>query len=139
MASVIESVCTWLKTCPSLSSLVAVPLDRLEADPVAYSVYTSPGAQTVQRYVGSGGMYRMTFILRRNAYMLDQAERTNANVFFETVADWIETKSLTGILPSLPSGKNALFVETDSVAYLVEENESGTGIYEMPCSLTYET
>ncbi|MEA4811157.1 MAG: hypothetical protein VB108_01150 [Anaerolineaceae bacterium] len=137
--SILEAVRDHLRLYQPLQNIDLFQIDKLQPDPVSYSIYSTPTQKVLQSYIGGGGMFQLQFIVRCTASMASEDTRIEANEFFDAFSDWLAEQNLKRNLPDLGIGKTAYSIETSSAGYLIQEGESGTGIYEMPCNLIYES
>jgi hypothetical protein len=73
------------------------------------------------------------------AATVEDADRLQANGFYENFADWLRDQSEAGTLPSLPTGNTALWIEALSNGFLLEASEVlTTAVYSINCRLVYE-
>lgn len=137
--TIIEAVRDYIDKCPHLDSKSGqVSVNYMGNDPIQYGIYPLPGEKVVEKYIVTGGIYEYPFALRVNASNADDYARLEAQGFFETFSDWLDEKSQSGDLPELLSGKTPMSITAQSNGYLLEQGESGTAIYEVPCKLIYE-
>jgi hypothetical protein len=68
----------------------------------------------------------------------DELERLENSGFYEAFADWLESQSLVGTLPTLGAKQTATDIQALGWAYIYEQGQSSTGVYQIQCKLTYE-
>jgi len=136
--TLIESIRTYLLTFSSLESGGLVNVDHLGQTPGEYSIIPLPGERIVESYIDGGSSREYPFAFQAVVSTSDNAERMDTNGFYEALADWFETQTESGVLPTLSAKKTATSIETTSWGYLFEEGQSDTGIYQVTCKLTYE-
>ena len=69
---------------------------------------------------------------------MDESQRLTNIGFFQAFADWLEEQTDDDNFPDLGVGKTAEKIEALDHGYLLQQGESGTGIYQVQCRLTYE-
>lgn len=107
--------------------------------PTEYAVVMLPELEKIEEYIVSGGIYGRHFLLNMRAATVEDADRLQANGFYENFADWLRDQSEAGTLPSLPSGNTALWIEALSNGFLLEASEVlTTAVYSINCRLVYE-
>ncbi|MEN6300822.1 MAG: chloramphenicol resistance protein, partial [Anaerolineaceae bacterium] len=55
----------------------------------------------------------------------------------EEFADWLESQTAAGVLPTPGTKKTAESIEATGWGYLFEQGDSDTGIYQIQCKLVY--
>jgi hypothetical protein len=83
-------------------------------------------------------MREYPFAFQSAEYTADELERLETSGFFEAFADWLESQTNAGVLPTLGAKQTALEIEATSWAYLFEQGNSETGIYQIQARLIYE-
>ena len=91
----------------------------------------------VESYINGGSLREFPFAFQSMASTADDLERLQNIGFYEAFADWLETQSLAGTLPTLGAKQTAEKIEALNWAYLYEQGESSTGVYQITCKLTY--
>lgn len=135
--TVLSAVQTYIKTYGALASNAPVLVDFLAATPTQYAIISLPGAQVVEWYINGGSEREFPFALQSMESTADDLERLENIGFFETFADWLESQTLAGTFPTLGTGKTATKIEALGWAFLYQEGESQTGIYQIQCKLSY--
>jgi hypothetical protein len=135
--SILSAVQTYIKTYGSLVSNAPVLIDFLGTDPVGYSVVSLPGPKIVEQYLNGGSKREFPFALQVMFSTADDATRLENLGFLEAFADWLESQTEAGTLPTLGSGKEAEKIEALDQAFLYEQGVSDRGIYSIQCKLTY--
>ena len=133
--SILSAVKTFIATCTSIDSPIWV--DHLGVDPIQFAIIPLPGSQIVEEYIDGGSLREYPFALQSVMSTADELERIENCGFFETFSDWLEDKTAAGTFPTLASGQTAEEIEATGWAYLYEQGESGTGMYQLQCSLIY--
>ena len=134
--TIIESLKTYLKTCPNLADGALLEVDH-NGPPIQYAIIPVPGARVLETYIDGASLREFPFAFQTAAITADDAERIDNAGFQEMFADWLETQTEAGNLPALDAGKTAESIAATSWGYLFEQGESDTGIYQIQCKLTY--
>jgi hypothetical protein len=135
--SVLSALRTYLLTYDGLKP-GAVLVDVLGSRPTEYAIIPSPGARVVEQYINGGSLRVFPFLIQSAESTADELARMENSGFYEDLADWLEEQTEAGNLPTLGAGKTAESIEAVNWAFLYEQGESGTGIYQIQCRLTYE-
>ena len=137
--TIIEALRTYINNCSYLDADSGeVSINYMSSDPIQYGIFPLPGEKLIEKYIVSGGIFEYPFALRVNASNTDDYALLETQGFFEEFSAWLEENNDSGTFPALPTGKTAIKVEAQSNGYLIEQGESGTSIYEVPCTLIYE-
>jgi hypothetical protein len=138
--SIISAIKTYLTTYASTAGLVSgalVSVDWLGPTPTQYSIVPVPGTKIVESYLDGSSLREFPFAFQAAFSTADEAERIENSGFYEAFADFFETETEAGILPTL-TNKTATKIEALGWGYLFEQGQSDTGIYQIQCKLTYE-
>lgn len=133
--SIISAVQTFIKTYTGLNGLVYV--DMVGQNPTEYAVVPIPGTRIVEKYLDNSSLREFNFAFQSVESTADDAARLGNSEFYENFADWLESQTESGTLPTMASGKTAEKIEAVTGGYLYQEGESGTAIYQITCKLTY--
>ena len=136
--SLISAVRTYLATYSGLTTGAPLWVDHLGQVPTEYGISPLAGARIVETNIDGSTVREFPFAFSSTESTADNLERLDNIGFYETFADWLENQSNAGTLPTLASGKTATKIEALGWAYLYQEGESSTGIYQIQCKLTYE-
>jgi hypothetical protein len=136
--SIIESIKTFIATYNGLQAGAALQVDQLGNTPTQYGIMPLPGARIVETYLDDGTLREFPFAINSMESTADELERINNSDFYEALADWFETQTQAGTLPTLETSKTATKIEALGWGYLFEPGDSGTGIYQIQCKLTFE-
>lgn len=136
--SLISSIKTYIAAYSQLASGAPLWVDYLGSEPTGYAIIPLPGTKVVETYLDGSSMREYPFAFQSMELTADEAERLDNNGFFEAFADWLESQSMAGTLPTLATGKTATSVEALGWAFIYEEGESQTAVYRIQCKLTYE-
>lgn len=136
--SLISSLKTYIATYPGWDDNAALLIDVLGKDPTQYAIVPIPGARIAEEYINGGSKREYPFAIQSMESNSDDSVRQAINEFYENLADWFDSQTLAGVLPSLGSGKSATEIEALGWGFLSEFGESGSGIYQIQAKLTYE-
>jgi len=135
--SILSSVKTFISTYSGLDSGAPLSSDNVGASPTWYGIYPVSGNPVIETYLDDTSRRQFPFVFRSVEYTMDELERLDNIAFFEGFAEWLETQSNAGNLPTLGSGKTPESIEAIDWAYLFEAGAT-TGIYQIRCQLIYE-
>ena len=80
----------------------ALRVDYLGEKPVEYTIEVLPCDPVVKRYLGGSTVRQYLFAFgSREFYSQERLQNIQNSAFYELLADWVETRSLSGILPEL--------------------------------------
>jgi len=136
--SMISALKTYIATYSGLDANAALLIDVLGKTPTQYALVPIPGARIVETYITGKTKREYPFAIQSMESNSDDATRTAINEFYESLADWFETQTEAGTLPTLAAGKTAESIEPLGWGFLQEFGESGVGIYQIQCKLTYK-
>lgn len=135
--TIIAAIQTYLKTYTELDDNAPVWVDALGKVATEYAISPLPGTRIVETYLNGSSLREFPFSFSSSESTADELERV-ANVgFYEAFAQWLDEQSDAGTLPTLDAGMTAEKIESTGWGYLYQEGESGTGIYQIQCKLTY--
>lgn len=99
----------------------ALRVDYLGEKPVEYTIEVLPCDPVVKRYLGGSTVRQYLFAFgSREFYSQERLQNIQNSAFYELLADWVETKSMSGVLPELPDGMEAQQLEVVSSGYLFD-------------------
>ena len=99
----------------------ALRVDYLGEKPVEYTIEVLPCDPVVKRYLGGSTVRQYLFAFgSREFYSQERLQNIQNSAFYELLADWVETRSMSGILPELPYGMEAQQLEVVSSGYLFD-------------------
>ncbi len=134
----ISAVQEYIKGYTGLAAGKPVWVNHLGPAVGEMSVDPQPGARIIERYLNGGSLREFPFAISLSVSTAADLERLRNNEVFESLSDWFEQQTAGEILPTLGTKEKALSIETTTWAYLVEQGQSDTGIYQVMCKLTYE-
>ena len=136
--SIISALATYLKTYSGLQSGVPLWVDYLGGVNTQYAIVPLAGDKVIERYINGGSLREFPFAFRSMESTADDLERLETLGFYEAFADWLESQTEAGALPTLGTKKAAVSIEAQGWAYIYEQGQSDTGVYQINCKLTYE-
>ncbi|MBV5322617.1 MAG: hypothetical protein JZU60_02130 [Ilumatobacteraceae bacterium] len=136
--SIISSVKTYLATYTGLATGAPLWVDHLGSTPTEYAVVPLAGSRIAERYIDGGSSREFPFAFQSMESTADELERLENSGFYEAFADWLESQSLVGTLPTLGAKQTATDIQALGWAYIYEQGQSSTGVYQIQCKLTYE-
>lgn len=99
----------------------ALRVDYLGEKPVEYTIEVLPCDPFVKRYLGGSTVRQYLFAFgSREFYSQERLQNIQNSAFYERLADWVETNSMSGVLPELPDGMEAQQLEVVSSGYLFD-------------------
>lgn len=99
----------------------ALRVDYLGEKPVEYTIEVLPCDTVVKRYLGGSTVRQYLFAFgSREFYSQERLQNIQNSAFYERLADWVETRSMSGVLPELPDGMEAQQLEVVSSGYLFD-------------------
>jgi hypothetical protein len=99
----------------------ALRVDYLGEKPVEYTIEVLPCDPVVKRYLGGSTVRQYLFTFgSREFYSQERLQNIQNSAFYERLADWVETRSMSGVLPELPDGMEAQQLEVVSSGYLFD-------------------
>jgi len=134
--SMISSVRNYLLTYSGMANAL-IHVDALGSKPTEYAVIPLPGARIVEEYLNGESKREFPFLIQSVESTADELERIENSGFYEALAEWFETQTDAGSLPTLGAGKTAESIEAMSWGFVYEQSESSTGIYQITCKLVY--
>ena len=86
-----------------------------------YTIEVLPCDPVVKRYLGGSTVRQYLFAFgSREFYSQERLQNIQNCAVYERLADWVETKSMSGVLPELPDGMEAQQLEVVSSGYLFD-------------------
>lgn len=134
----LSAIKSYIQGYTGLKTGAPVWVDYLGSGPSQYSIVSIPGERVLATYLNGGSLREYPFALQSVESTADEIERLANAGFYEAFADWLESQSLAGVYPTLATGKHAVGISALGGGGLFDQGESGTGIYQIQCKLTYE-
>jgi hypothetical protein len=138
MTTVIESPKTYIATYTGLETGAPLWVDALGRVAVEYAISPLAGARIAESYIDGSTLREFPFSFSSAESTADELERIANIGFYEAFAQWLEDQSNSSELPTMGTGMTAEKIEATGWGYLFQEGESGTGIYQILCRLTYK-
>lgn len=135
--SIISSVRTYLATYTGLKTGAPLWVDFLGNKPSEYAVIPLAGGKVIETYLSGKSLREYPFAFQSMESTADDLERLENSGFFETFADWLETQTEAGTLPTLGTGQTTEIIEALGWGYLYEQGNSDTGVYQIQCRIVY--
>lgn len=136
--SIIEAIQTYLKDYSELVENAPLWVNHLGTQPVEYTIIPIAGPRILATDIMGNTEREYPFAFQSVESTAADLERLASMGFYEAFADWLESQSEAGDLPSLATGKEATWIEAISSGYLFEQGESDNGIYQIQCRLLYD-
>ena len=136
--SIISALRTYIATYSGLVTGAPLWVDALDGKATEYSINPIAGPRIVQTNIDDSTTREFPFTFNSTESTADDLERIDNIGFFETFADWLESQTKAGVFPTLATGKTATKIEALGAGYLFSPGDSGTGIYQIQCKLTYD-
>lgn len=136
--SIIESIRTFISTCPHLPLYYgSFNVNYLDRDANSYMIEESPGEPIIKTYINGDKLKKYNFIFAsREIYSEDLNQNIENSGFYENLQDWIEECNDRGNFPTLPDNKYAQKIEVTTGAY-VFDTEHDKCQYQIQMCLTY--
>jgi hypothetical protein len=131
----IKAIQDYLLSYQALEDDRPVWVEMLGEEPLSYTVFLVPGKQVTEDIMGNKTV-SYPFGFGAVEVIADNSALVTAE-FYEEFADWLDTQTEAGTLPSLDSGKTALSIEALDTATIIERAEK-TGVFQILCRLIYE-
>jgi hypothetical protein len=136
--TVIAAVKTYIATYSLLKTGAPLWVNHLGPDPTQYAIIPLPGSKIVEWYISGSSKRSFSFAFQSMESTADELERLENLGFYELFADWLESQTIAGVFPTLASGKTPDSIEALGWAFLYEQGQSDTGIYQIQCKLMYD-
>lgn len=135
--SIIESLRAYFMTYPDLPE-GAVGIDFLGAEPTQFTLEPVPCEPVYRQYTDGGCLRQFLFVFAsRSYYGADVALCAENQALFESLAEWVRTQDLAGVLPDLGEGRQSVSLDVLSTGYAFSE-DADTARYQMQLRLVYE-
>ena len=136
--SIISAIKTYLKTYTGLKTNAPVWVDFLGPLPTEYAVIPLAGGRVLESYIDGSSLREYPFAFQSMESTADELERLETQDFYEAFAEWLESQTEIGTLPTLATGKTAVDIMATGWGYLYEQGQSETGVYQIQCKLFYK-
>lgn len=135
--SMISAIKEYIATYNGLDANAALLVDVLGKEPTQYAIVPIPGARKVEDYIDGSSKREYPFAIQSMEANGDDVTRQAINEFYESLADWMESQTEAGTLPTLGAGKTPEAVEALGWGFLQEFGESGVGLYQIQAKVIY--
>ena len=137
---IIESIKTFLLTCPCLDELAAVNVDFLPDSPDTYSIEEVPANAVIQTYLDGSQERQFVFVFASRFYYSDETRNNIENSgFYEDFSDWLDEQTKNGKLPIMREGLTPTKIEAMSSGYLFDiSGDLSNARYQIQCRLIYD-
>lgn len=136
--SVIAVLQAWHSDSGLLEDDALLSVDHVGQEPVQYGLIPLPGRRVIERYLDDSAQLEFPFAIQATFYTADDASRLQNSDWMERVANFYELATNSDELPDLGDGKEAVLIEAVNAGFLMEQGESGTGIYQITGRLVYD-
>lgn len=136
MASIIESVREWLKSCPLLKDGTIIGVDRLGAETVGYTVDTVPCNPVVTQYIDGSQIKQFLFVFASQEAYGRVAQNLANSAFYDDFADWVLRQNREKNLPELGEYRAARKIAITTSGYAYSTGDSAAR-YQIQLRLTY--
>lgn len=110
--TVTQAVLDFLEDCPYMADLLPVRTDYIGSKK-DNSGLLHRGRTVVQRYFDGGVLWKEKFLLYARFDTAQETKRQEIREKMEAIADWLEEKSHSGVLPNLGTGRSAQAIEVE--------------------------
>lgn len=135
--SIIASLRIYLLTYPNWASGAPLHVDHIGKE-IEYGIFPLPVQPILEAYLDGSSLRQFAFAIQSMESIGDNNARMAASEFYETLADWLEVQTKRGNLPTMDAGKTAETIEALQSGFLFEFGDSGMGVYQIQCRLTYK-
>lgn len=134
--SVIAGVREFIQTCPYLSVLDEISVDRTGDHPVCYGIFPG-GDRLISAYIDGTEKRQYSFALYLRHATAADLERIDNAEFLENFCNWVADQSAARRFPALGERMTATAMETAN-GFLYDMDENGmSGLYQVQCQLYY--
>ena len=136
----IESIRTWLRTCPEIDGNSPFTVDYFDDDPTHYAIYAVPSAITYKKDI-LGNVYEAPIQTKIYYFSVSMPASEDAAVMMEnqeslnSLIDWLATQNLNKNLPE-PTGMDVQSVIPTLTPYALQPN-SNSMTYRISLQMTY--
>ena len=136
--TIIAALETYIKTYTNLKSGAPVLTDFLNKNPTQYSIVPQGGERVTEWNIDYSSEREYAFAFQSMFSTADEADRLANNGFYEVLADWFDSQTQAGTLPTLNSNQHPVAIQTTSWGFLFDQSESTTGVYQILCKLIFD-
>lgn len=138
--TIIESLKSYILTCPYLAALSAVNVDFLPESPDTYSIEQVPANSVIQTYLDGSSVRQFVFVFASRFYYSDEImNNINNSGFYENFSNWLDEQTENGNLPTMSVGLHPSKIEAMSSGYLFDiSGDLSNARYQIQCRLIYD-
>lgn len=136
--TIIGALRDYIKAYDELAENAPVWVNYLGDNPIEYAIIPLAGERVIESYIDGSATMAYPFAFQSAESTADNLERLESVGFYEAFADWLDTQTESESFPTLASGLTPIAIEALGWAYLYEQGESQTGIYQIQARLVYE-
>lgn len=136
--SILSAIRTYMATYTSLVSGAPLWVNFLGTEPTQYCVQPLAGEIVLEEYINGSSLRAYPFAFQSVESTADDLERMANAGFYEELAAWFESKTKSGSLPTLASGKTSEEIFATGWGFLFQQSQSETGIYQIQCRLVFK-
>ena len=138
--TIISSIRSYLAGYSGLKTGAPLWVNYLSTVPAQYAIVPLGGQRRVETYIDASNHYlaEYPFAFQSMESTADQLERLENIGFYEAFAEWLDTQTEAGSLPTMDAKKTAESIEATGWGFLYEQGQSSTGVYQIQCKLVYE-
>ncbi len=135
--SIIESVRSFIATCPLLKDGKMLRVDYLGDTEIEYTVDGDISEPIIRKYVDGSSLRQFNFIFAsREEYSSDVLKNIANSDFYDKFATWIEQQSNIGNLPELGEFMTPQYLELMTSGYIFDVTEK-TARYQIQLKFVY--
>lgn len=136
--SILSAVQEYISGYSALKAGAPVWVNYLGTVPTEYAIVPLAGSRIIETDIVGNSIREFPFALQSMESSADELERIETQEFYEAFAEWLDSQTEAEDIPTLDTGKTATKIEALGWAYLFEQGNSSTGVYQIQCKLTYE-
>lgn len=136
--SIINALKDYLEGYSELSEDAPVWVNYLGEDPIEYGIVPLTGPRILTEDLVGNTERQYPFAFQSAESTADELARLESLGFYEAFADWLEAQTIAEDFPDLGEGKTVTKIEAIGHAYLFQQGESKTGVYQIQCLLSYD-
>ncbi len=137
VTSVIAGLKAYLLTWSGFDDNRPLSVDSIGAK--GYSLVPAPSPKVIETYLNGTELRSYDFALQSAESTADELQRIANSSFFETFEKWIKDNNQAGTFPEVPTKHTVESIEClQAGAFLIEQGQSDTGVYQIQCRMTYE-
>ena len=99
--TILSSLKTWLEDYSGLETDAPVWVNHLGSEPTQYGIVPLGGSRIIESYVDGSSLRSFPFAFQSVESTIDELQRLENIGFYELLADWFESETDDGTLPTL--------------------------------------